>query len=114
MCLITALFASGVYDFFVNVELNGCAMTYMYEWPTYVPVRDLPEAVAAAHPNYGLYAYGEGESVRRLEEGEFGGIPVLFIPGNSGSYKQARKKLLYKSKCLSNAMFMPGLTKSGS
>ena len=90
MCLITALFASGVYDFFVNVELNGCAMTYMYEWPTYVPVNGLPEAVVAAHPNYGLYAYGEGESVKRLEEGAFSGIPVLFIPGNSGSYKQGK------------------------
>ena len=90
MCLITALFASGVYDFFVNVELNGCAMTYMYEWPTYVPVNGLPEAVVAAHPNYGLYAYGEGESVKRLEEGAFNGIPVLFIPGNSGSYKQGK------------------------
>ena len=90
MCLITALFASGVYDFFVNVELNGCAMTYMYEWPTYVPVPDLPEAVVAAHPNYGLYAYGEGKSVKRLEEGAFDGIPVLFIPGNSGSYKQGK------------------------
>ena len=90
VCLITALFASGVYDFFVNVELNGCAMTYMYEWPTYVPVPDLPEAVVAAHPNYGLYAYGEGKSVKRLEEGAFDGIPVLFIPGNSGSYKQGK------------------------
>ena len=34
VCLITALFASGVYDFFVNVEQNGCGMTYMYEWPS--------------------------------------------------------------------------------
>ena len=90
VCLITALFASGVYDFFVNVEQNGCAMTYMYEWPTYVAVTDLPVAVAAAHANYGLYAYGEGKSVKQLEEGELNGIPVLFIPGNSGSYKQGR------------------------
>ena len=57
---------------------------------TDVPVTDLPDAVTAAHANYGLYAYGEGKSVKQLEEGEFSGIPVLFIPGNSGSYKQGR------------------------
>ena len=87
--LITSLFAAGVYDFLANVEPNGCAMTYMYEYPTYVPV-EVPASVAARHPHYGLYAYGEGAKVKPLEDGKFGGIPVLFIPGNSGSHKQVR------------------------
>ena len=39
-------------------------------------------------PNYGLYAYGEGKMSEPLRENKFTGIPVLFIPGNSGSHKQ--------------------------
>jgi hypothetical protein len=34
--------------------------------------------------------YGEGKAAAYLEKGKFSGIPVLFIPGNSGSYKQVR------------------------
>ena len=36
--VLTGLFAAGVYNFFFEVERNGCAMTYMYEYPMYVPV----------------------------------------------------------------------------
>jgi len=43
-----------------------------------------------AFPKYGLYVYGEGKSAGYLEKGKYSGIPVLFIPGNSGSYKQVR------------------------
>ncbi len=43
-----------------------------------------------AFPKYGLYVYGEGKAAAYLEKGKFSGIPVLFIPGNSGSYKQVR------------------------
>ena len=39
-------------------------------------------------PNYGLYAYGEGKMAEALRENKFTGIPVLFVPGNSGSHKQ--------------------------
>ena len=37
-------------------------MTYMYEYPTYVPM-EMPASVRAKHPHYGLYAYGEGAKV---------------------------------------------------
>ncbi|KAA3479539.1 gpi inositol-deacylase [Gossypium australe] len=66
---------------------NGCIMTYMY--PTYIPI-STTEGVSSA--KYGLYLYHEGwkkidftEHLKKLN-----GIPVLFIPGNGGSYKQAR------------------------
>uniref|UniRef100_A0A5B6ZJW4 GPI inositol-deacylase n=1 Tax=Davidia involucrata TaxID=16924 RepID=A0A5B6ZJW4_DAVIN len=66
---------------------NGCIMTYMY--PTYIPISS-PENVSSV--KYGLYLYHEGwkkidfnEHLKKLS-----GVPVLFIPGNGGSYKQVR------------------------
>ncbi|KAK2985383.1 hypothetical protein RJ640_029340 [Escallonia rubra] len=66
---------------------NGCNMTYMY--PTYIPLPS-PENVSSA--KYGLYLYHEGwkkidfnEHLKKLS-----GVPVLFVPGNGGSYKQVR------------------------
>ncbi|TYH52604.1 hypothetical protein ES332_D09G039800v1 [Gossypium tomentosum] len=66
---------------------NGCVMTYMY--PTYIPI-STAEGVLSA--KYGLYLYHEGwrnidfkEHLKNLK-----GVPVLFIPGNGGSYKQVR------------------------
>ncbi|PPE01285.1 hypothetical protein GOBAR_DD01674 [Gossypium barbadense] len=70
---------------------NGCVMTYMY--PTYIPI-STAEGVLSA--KYGLYLYHEGwrnidfkEHLKNLK-----GVPVLFIPGNGGSYKQARSSFL--------------------
>ncbi|XP_024528955.1 GPI inositol-deacylase [Selaginella moellendorffii] len=66
---------------------NACVMTYMY--PTYVPV---PSGPGSPSGKYGLFLYHEGwkkidfeQHLRRLA-----GVPVLFIPGNGGSYKQVR------------------------
>ncbi|WJX75839.1 hypothetical protein P8452_59329 [Trifolium repens] len=66
---------------------NGCVMTYMY--PTYIPITSL-ESVTPV--KYGLYLYHEGwkkidyrDHLKKLS-----GVPVLFIPGNGGSYKQVR------------------------
>ncbi|KAF6153828.1 hypothetical protein GIB67_001061 [Kingdonia uniflora] len=76
-----------VYDLLKPVP-NGCTMTYMY--PTYIPIASGPENVSSA--KYGLFLYHEGwknidfkEHIKKLS-----GVPVLFIPGNGGSYKQAR------------------------
>lgn len=70
---------------------NGCTMTYMY--PTYVPISS-PKNVSSA--KYGLYLYHEGWQKIDFKEHlkKLSGNPVLFIPGNGGSYKQA-------SSCLS-------------
>uniref|UniRef100_A0A7N0T4W6 GPI inositol-deacylase n=1 Tax=Kalanchoe fedtschenkoi TaxID=63787 RepID=A0A7N0T4W6_KALFE len=66
---------------------NGCVMTYMY--PTYIPL-PVPHNVSSAR--YGLYLYHEGwkkiDFNQRLKS--LRGVPVLFIPGNGGSYKQVR------------------------
>eukprot|EP01105_Mastigella_eilhardi_P005527 TRINITY_DN1721_c0_g2_i1.p1 TRINITY_DN1721_c0_g2~~TRINITY_DN1721_c0_g2_i1.p1 ORF type:complete len:681 (+),score=93.43 TRINITY_DN1721_c0_g2_i1:28-2043(+) len=60
---------------------NRCAMTYMH--PNYARV-PLPQA--AGEGRYALYAYREGGAAPP----GLGGVPVLFIPGNAGSYKQVR------------------------
>jgi len=68
---------------------NGCVMTYMY--PTYIPIAAAPRNVSS--DRYGLFLYHEGwkqidfaKHIRGLR-----GVPVLFIPGNGGSYKQVTK-----------------------
>lgn len=70
---------------------NGCIMTYMY--PTYIPIAT-PANVSS--DKYGLFLYHEGwkqidfaEHIKKIS-----GVPVLFIPGNGGSYKQARTLLI--------------------
>ncbi|KAM5581857.1 hypothetical protein ABKV19_010881 [Rosa sericea] len=68
---------------------NGCNMTYMY--PTYIPIQ-MTSSAAAAPAKYGLYLYHEGWKTIDFKEHvqKLSGIPVLFIPGNGGSYKQVR------------------------
>ncbi|KAF3444504.1 hypothetical protein FNV43_RR14196 [Rhamnella rubrinervis] len=65
---------------------NGCIMTYMY--PTYIPISS-PEGLSSA--KYGLYLYHEGWKKIDFKEHlkKLSGVPILFIPGNGGSYKQA-------------------------
>ena len=71
-------------------EPNGCDMTYMFEYPEYIRIK-LKKKITKKYPRYALYLYGEGsyaqEQRRALSPT---GIPVLFIPGNAGSYRQVR------------------------
>jgi hypothetical protein len=53
----------------------------------------LTENESVEFPKYALYAYGEGQYTEQLRSMQFKGIPVLFIPGNSGSYKQGNNTL---------------------
>ncbi|XP_010425480.1 PREDICTED: uncharacterized protein LOC104710555 isoform X2 [Camelina sativa] len=66
---------------------NGCIMTYMY--PTYIPISVTDDATPG---RYGLYLYHEGWRKIDFKEhlNKLSGVPVLFIPGNAGSYKQVR------------------------
>lgn len=66
---------------------NGCVMTYMY--PTYIPI-STPTHLAS--PKYGLFLYHEGWKKIDFDDHlkKLSGVPVLFIPGNGGSYKQVR------------------------
>ncbi|XP_022633244.1 GPI inositol-deacylase isoform X1 [Vigna radiata var. radiata] len=66
---------------------NGCIMTYMY--PTYIPISS-SESISPG--KYGLYLYHEGWKKIDFKEHlkKLSGVPVLFIPGNGGSFKQVR------------------------
>ncbi|XP_065898651.1 GPI inositol-deacylase-like [Dysidea avara] len=68
---------------------HTCEMTWMFDMANYTEIR-LPSKIQKLYPTYGLYFYGEGiyAAVYRVHPLE--GIPVLFIPGNRGSYKQGR------------------------
>ncbi|XP_033108072.1 GPI inositol-deacylase-like [Anneissia japonica] len=87
---LLSLFTWGVYDVLVNVEQNNCSMTYMFQNPVYLPVPGMKNEVKVAFPRYSLYLYGEGEYAQQSRNMKLKGVPVLFIPGNAGSYKQVR------------------------
>ncbi|KAL2315260.1 GPI inositol-deacylase [Schizosaccharomyces pombe] len=64
---------------------NGCGKSYV--WPSYVRFVDFDERYTRFANKYSLYLYRE-KSVEESDEPS--GIPILFIPGNAGSYKQVR------------------------
>jgi hypothetical protein len=70
--------------------MNRCTMTYMY--PSYIPVPPaVPEKNSTSNNNrHALYLYHEGwkKIDHQLHLAKLSGVPVLFIPGNGGSYKQ--------------------------
>ncbi|CAJ1078676.1 GPI inositol-deacylase [Xyrichtys novacula] len=84
-----ALLAVGLRELLTGFEENRCSMTYMFEYPEYRRVA-LPRRVARLYPAYGLYLYGEGVYAQETRALKLTGAPVLFLPGNAGSYKQAR------------------------
>jgi pimeloyl-ACP methyl ester carboxylesterase len=67
----------------------GCDHVWMY--PTYTKLTGFNRQHTRLGDKYTLYLYRD-DYYQRLESGEFkpNGIPVIFIPGNAGSYKQAR------------------------
>ncbi|XP_028925519.1 GPI inositol-deacylase [Ornithorhynchus anatinus] len=64
-------------------------MSYMFEDPEYQKIK-LPKKLSRRFPAYELYLYGEGSYARRNKKLQLAGVPVLFLPGNAGSYKQVR------------------------
>lgn len=58
---------------------SGCEMTY--SWPVYTPLT----WSKATHHKYALYSVH-----MHARREELTGVPVLFLPGHLGSYKQAR------------------------
>ena len=82
-------------------------MTWMYEWPQYIKV-PMWKGTAKRFPRYALYLYGEGEYADKSRGLQLVGIPILFIPGNAGSYKQVRSLAsvaLRKAESLRSAHF---------
>ncbi|NWS57424.1 PGAP1 deacylase, partial [Chunga burmeisteri] len=86
---LAALVLLGVRDVLFLYEENRCSMTYMYEYPEYLKIK-LPKKTARRYPAYELYLYGEGNYAKENKNLLLTGIPVLFLPGNAGSYKQVR------------------------
>ena len=54
-----------MFDLFYRAEPNRCDMTYMYEYPQYIPIK-LSEIVKQRFPKYQLYVYGEGKSSEKV------------------------------------------------
>ncbi|RDA85600.1 hypothetical protein CP532_0902 [Ophiocordyceps camponoti-leonardi (nom. inval.)] len=67
-----------------GVEPKGCRMSYMS--PSYLHFSDFDTEHTRFATKYSLYLYRE----QGLDDDKLHGIPVLFIPGNAGSYKQVR------------------------
>ncbi|RYP90376.1 hypothetical protein DL770_003523 [Monosporascus sp. CRB-9-2] len=69
----------------LHCDVKGCRMSYMR--PSYIEFNDFDTEHTRFASKYSLYLYREdGISY----DGKISGIPVLFIPGNAGSYKQVR------------------------
>ncbi len=66
-------------------DANGCKMSYMY--PSYSRLSAFDSEHTRFASKYSLYLYREHGVDVSLEPR---GVPVLFIPGNAGSYKQVR------------------------
>ncbi|XP_017137170.1 GPI inositol-deacylase [Drosophila miranda] len=81
-------FIYGIINLYVDVEPNACRMTYMFGQPMFSRVQIKNGEL---YPNYRLFYYYEGlrDSVEPLTK-DMTGAPVIFVPGNGGSYKQVR------------------------
>lgn len=75
-----------------DADSPGCRQVYMS--PSYARLKALDESHTRLASKYSLYLYREQGQDTYPEDDMYNeyltGIPVLFIPGNAGSYKQAR------------------------
>ncbi|KAK5135682.1 hypothetical protein LTR08_004983 [Meristemomyces frigidus] len=80
------LLATIVRSFFtLQLDPKGCAMSYMR--PAFTHFSDFDTEYTRFASKYSLYLYREGGVD---EDTRVKGIPVIFVPGNAGSYKQVR------------------------
>ena len=77
----------GVYNVLHTFETSICEKTYSYDTPQYMEI-DLPEDIQLKFPKYRLIIYSEGTYAKDIASQSPTGIPVLYIPGNAGSFKQ--------------------------
>lgn len=70
---------------------NECSMTFMMEPPKFLPVAVRNQSLSRSD-GYKLYMYSEFgfPQTSALRRDLKNSIPVLFIPGNAGSYQQVR------------------------
>ncbi|KAK9472249.1 PGAP1-like protein-domain-containing protein [Dipodascopsis tothii] len=85
--VLSTVFVSCILGAFLTKQTDqrGCQMSYMY--PSYARIKSFDSKYTRFASKYSLYLYRE-QTIDRTVEPD--GIPVLFIPGNAGSYKQAR------------------------
>jgi GPI inositol-deacylase len=91
--LIALLSIGAIVHSALNLQLDpkGCGMSFMT--PTYIKMDGFDSEYSRFASKYGLYLYREeGVDQYNPATGNLGlqGAPVLFIPGNAGSYKQVR------------------------
>jgi GPI inositol-deacylase len=88
---LAVLFVFSVVHSFLNrqVDPQGCVMSAMT--PTYIKMSGFDTEHSRFATKYSLYLYRE-EGVDHYTHDNIGlsGAPVLFLPGNAGSYKQVR------------------------
>jgi GPI inositol-deacylase len=88
---LAAFFLLSVVQSFLNrqVDPQGCVMSTMT--PTYIKMTGFDTEHSRFATKYSLYLYRE-EGVDDYTQENIGlrGAPVLFLPGNAGSYKQVR------------------------
>ncbi|KAF8857933.1 GPI inositol-deacylase-like protein [Acephala macrosclerotiorum] len=68
-----------------QLDTKGCRMSYMR--PSFAKLSDFDTEHTRFASKYSVYLYREGMVD---EDTKVKGVPVLFIPGNAGSYKQVR------------------------
>ncbi|KAL3418353.1 hypothetical protein PVAG01_10069 [Phlyctema vagabunda] len=68
-----------------QLDTKGCRMSYMR--PSFAKLSDFDTEHTRFASKYSVYLYREGGVD---EDTKVKGVPVLFIPGNAGSYKQVR------------------------
>ncbi|KAH6717181.1 GPI inositol-deacylase-like protein [Leptodontidium sp. MPI-SDFR-AT-0119] len=68
-----------------QLDAKGCRMSYMR--PSFAKLSDFDTEHTRFASKYSVYLYREGMVD---EDTKVKGVPVLFIPGNAGSYKQVR------------------------
>lgn len=75
-----------------GADSSGCRIVYM--GPSYARITAFDESHTKFASKYSLYLYREQGRDPLPDENEgfshLGGIPILFIPGNAGSYRQVR------------------------
>lgn len=87
----------------LQVDPQGCIMSMMT--PTYIKLSGFDTEHSRFATKYSLYLYRE-EGVDEYTRDNIGlrGAPVLFIPGNAGSYKQVRSLSSESSRYYHNVL----------
>lgn len=90
VCVFFVFIASCYHSlFFHNPDKPGCAMSYMYQ--SYAKLKSFDTQHTRLANRYSLYLYRDAKyDITPDADFKPDGVPVIFIPGNAGSYRQVR------------------------